>query len=191
MAGFQSSLMWVRFTVIWAALKMLKSCFCKNGNHWANLFFSGADQASVLTHNHIQLVKNQVQEARQLSQKAETKLAEAQTEELLKLKEEEPLLATSQQAVREETEEAYLREDWGLLAWTRSCLAGRNATEKGEWMPFSGSPSPVGPRLWALGVLLPVCLSSQLCKCEMIYQGMVFLVLLRADLRRSIRHQNL
>uniref|UniRef100_A0A2D4L1H0 Direct IAP-binding protein with low pI n=1 Tax=Micrurus paraensis TaxID=1970185 RepID=A0A2D4L1H0_9SAUR len=72
---------------------------------------SGADQASVSTHNHIQLVKTQVHEARQLSQKAETKLAEAQTEELLKLKEEEPLLATSQQAVREETEEAYLRED--------------------------------------------------------------------------------
>lgn len=63
------------------------------------------------THNHIQLVKTQVQEARQLSQKAETKLAEAQTEELLKLKEEDPLLRTSQQAVREETEEAYLRED--------------------------------------------------------------------------------
>ncbi|XP_026542623.1 diablo homolog, mitochondrial isoform X2 [Notechis scutatus] len=74
---------------------------------------SGADQASVSTHNHIQLVKTQVHEARQLSQKAETQLAEAQTEELLKLKEEEPLLATTQQAVREETEteEAYLRED--------------------------------------------------------------------------------
>lgn len=63
------------------------------------------------THNHIQLVKTQVQEARHLSQKAETKLAEAQTEELLKLKEEEPMLATSQQTVRDETEEAYLRED--------------------------------------------------------------------------------
>ncbi|XP_032085072.1 diablo homolog, mitochondrial-like [Thamnophis elegans] len=72
---------------------------------------SGADQASVSAHNHIQLVKTQVQEARHLSQKAETKLAEAQTEELLKLKEEEPLLANSRQAVSDETEDAYLRED--------------------------------------------------------------------------------
>ncbi|XP_066465941.1 diablo IAP-binding mitochondrial protein [Tiliqua scincoides] len=73
---------------------------------------SGADQASVSTHNHIQLVKTQVQEVRQLSQKAETKLAEAQTEELLHLKEEEPpLLAEQQEGSTEETHEAYLRED--------------------------------------------------------------------------------
>uniref|UniRef100_A0A6J0UGG3 Direct IAP-binding protein with low pI n=1 Tax=Pogona vitticeps TaxID=103695 RepID=A0A6J0UGG3_9SAUR len=72
---------------------------------------SGADQASVTAHNHIQLVRTQVQEARQLSQKAETKLAEAQTEELLKMSEEEPSPATSRQASMEETEEAYLRED--------------------------------------------------------------------------------
>ncbi|XP_048370795.1 diablo IAP-binding mitochondrial protein [Sphaerodactylus townsendi] len=72
---------------------------------------SGADQASVSAQNHIQLVKTQVQEMRQLSQKAETKLAEAQTEELLKLKEEDPLLPAGQQASIEEAEEAYLRED--------------------------------------------------------------------------------
>ncbi|XP_007422811.1 diablo homolog, mitochondrial [Python bivittatus] len=72
---------------------------------------SGADQASVSTHNHIQLVKTQIQEVRQLSQKAETKLAEAQTEELLKLKEEEPLLPASRRTSTEETEEAFLRED--------------------------------------------------------------------------------
>ncbi|XP_060105753.1 diablo IAP-binding mitochondrial protein [Heteronotia binoei] len=72
---------------------------------------SGADQASVSAQNHIQLVKTQVQEIRQLSQKAETKLAEAQTEELLKLKEEEPLQPASQQASSEAAEEAYLRED--------------------------------------------------------------------------------
>ncbi|XP_062999810.1 diablo IAP-binding mitochondrial protein [Elgaria multicarinata webbii] len=72
---------------------------------------SGADQASVSTHNHIQLVKTQVQEARQMSQKAETKLAEAKTEELLKLKEEEPVPPTSQESNMEEAEEAYLRED--------------------------------------------------------------------------------
>nr|XP_020658311.1 diablo homolog, mitochondrial isoform X2 [Pogona vitticeps] len=72
---------------------------------------SGADQASVTAHNHIQLVRTQVQEARQLSQKAETKLAEAQTEELLKMSEEEPSPAVSRQASMEETEEAYLRED--------------------------------------------------------------------------------
>ncbi|XP_053224861.1 diablo IAP-binding mitochondrial protein [Podarcis raffonei] len=73
---------------------------------------SGADQASVSTHNHIQLVKTQVQEVRQLSQKAETKLAEVQTEELMKLTEEPALLPAGRQASVEETvEEAYLRED--------------------------------------------------------------------------------
>ncbi|XP_061458562.1 diablo IAP-binding mitochondrial protein isoform X2 [Rhineura floridana] len=72
---------------------------------------SGADQASMSTHNHIQLVKTQVQEVRQLSQKAETKLAEAQTEELMKLKEEEPSLPASRQANMGKAEEAYLRED--------------------------------------------------------------------------------
>ncbi|XP_060641968.2 diablo IAP-binding mitochondrial protein isoform X2 [Anolis sagrei] len=72
---------------------------------------SGADQASVGTHNHIQLVRTQIQEARQLSQKAESKLAEVQTEELMKLKEEEALAAARRQASVEEAEEAYLRED--------------------------------------------------------------------------------
>lgn len=84
--------------------------WCKTADF--NLTFSGADQASVSTHNHIQLVKTQVQEVRQLSQKAETKLAEVQTEELMKLTEEPPLLPAGRQASVEETdEEAYLRED--------------------------------------------------------------------------------
>ncbi|XP_053135700.1 diablo IAP-binding mitochondrial protein isoform X3 [Hemicordylus capensis] len=72
---------------------------------------SGADQAAVSTHSHIQLVKTQVQDIRQLSQKAETKLAEAQTEELLKQKEEEPSLPSSQRGSAGEADEAYLRED--------------------------------------------------------------------------------
>lgn len=71
-----------------------------------HLPLAGADQASVSAQNHIQLVKSQVREIRQLSQKAETKLAEAQAEELLKLKEEELLQPASEAA-----EEAYLRED--------------------------------------------------------------------------------
>ncbi|XP_036785256.2 diablo IAP-binding mitochondrial protein isoform X2 [Manis pentadactyla] len=63
------------------------------------------DQASITARNHIQLVKSQVQEVRQLSQKAETKLAEAQTEELRqKAKEEGNERAEPEQ-------EAYLRED--------------------------------------------------------------------------------
>ncbi|XP_023594959.1 diablo IAP-binding mitochondrial protein isoform X2 [Trichechus manatus latirostris] len=66
---------------------------------------TGADQASVTAQNHIQLVKSQVQEVRQLSQKAESKLAEAQTEELRqKAQEEGEERADPQQ-------EAYLRED--------------------------------------------------------------------------------
>lgn len=66
---------------------------------------TGADQASITARNHIQLVKSQVQEVRQLSQKAETKLAEAQTEELRQKTQGEG-------DERAETEEeAYLRED--------------------------------------------------------------------------------
>ncbi|XP_028336085.1 diablo IAP-binding mitochondrial protein isoform X3 [Physeter macrocephalus] len=66
---------------------------------------TGADQASVTARSHIQLVRSQVQEVRQLSQKAETKLAEAQTEELRQK-------AQGGGDERAEPEqEAYLRED--------------------------------------------------------------------------------
>ncbi|XP_067395686.1 diablo IAP-binding mitochondrial protein isoform X2 [Emydura macquarii macquarii] len=71
---------------------------------------SGADQASVTARNHIQLVKTQVQEVRQLSQNAETKLAEAQIEELMKTKEEESQPCTMPDTT-EEVDESYLRED--------------------------------------------------------------------------------
>ncbi|XP_055406853.1 diablo IAP-binding mitochondrial protein isoform X3 [Bubalus kerabau] len=67
---------------------------------------TGADQASITARSHIQLVKSQVQEVRQLSQKAETKLAEAQTEELRQKTQEDG----SERAEPEE-QEAYLRED--------------------------------------------------------------------------------
>ncbi|VTJ59893.1 Hypothetical predicted protein [Marmota monax] len=66
---------------------------------------SGADQASITARNHIQLVKSQVQEVRQLSQKAETKLAEAQTQELHQKSQE----GRDERADQEQ--EAYLRED--------------------------------------------------------------------------------
>lgn len=66
---------------------------------------TGADQASITARNHIQLVKSQVQEVRQLSQKAETKLAEAQTKELHQKAQE-----VSDEGADQE-EEAYLRED--------------------------------------------------------------------------------
>lgn len=66
---------------------------------------TGADQASITARNHIQLVKSQVQEVRQLSQKAETKLAEVQTQELRQKTQE-----ASDEAADQE-EEAYLRED--------------------------------------------------------------------------------
>nr|KAF6282173.1 diablo IAP-binding mitochondrial protein [Myotis myotis] len=67
-------------------------------------YHTGADQASITARNHIQLVKSQVQEVRQLSQKAETKLAEAQTEELRQKTQEADDRAEPEQ-------EAYLRED--------------------------------------------------------------------------------
>ncbi|KFQ61693.1 hypothetical protein N334_12059, partial [Pelecanus crispus] len=72
---------------------------------------SGADQASVTARSHIQLVKSQVQEVRQLSQKAETKLAEAQTEELIKAQGEESSLPQAILGSTEAGEDPYLRED--------------------------------------------------------------------------------
>ncbi|KFV77311.1 hypothetical protein N307_00906, partial [Dryobates pubescens] len=72
---------------------------------------SGADQASVTARSHIQLVKTQVQEVRQLSQKAETTLAEAQTEELLKSQGEESSLPQGILGSTEAGEDPYLRED--------------------------------------------------------------------------------
>ncbi|NXI97838.1 DBLOH protein, partial [Psophia crepitans] len=72
---------------------------------------SGADQASVTARSHIQLVKSQVQEVRQLSQKAETKLAEAQTEELIKARGEESSLPQGILGSTEAGEDPYLRED--------------------------------------------------------------------------------
>ncbi|XP_059974774.1 diablo IAP-binding mitochondrial protein isoform X2 [Mesoplodon densirostris] len=66
---------------------------------------TGADQASVTARSHIQLVRSQVQEVHQLSRKAETKLAEAQTEELRQKTQEEG----DERA--EPEQEAYLRED--------------------------------------------------------------------------------
>ncbi|XP_041266117.1 diablo homolog, mitochondrial [Onychostruthus taczanowskii] len=69
---------------------------------------SGADQASVTARSHIQVLKSQVQEVRLLSQKAETKLAEAQTDELIKARGEDSL----PQGVLENTDDdPYLRED--------------------------------------------------------------------------------
>ncbi|XP_042721610.1 diablo homolog, mitochondrial isoform X1 [Lagopus leucura] len=72
---------------------------------------SGADQASVTAQSHIQLIKSQVQEVRQLSQKAETKLAEAQTEELLKAQGEESSLPQGTLGSTDAGEDPYLRED--------------------------------------------------------------------------------
>lgn len=80
-----------------------------------NYCFSGADQASVTARSHIQLVKSQVQEVRQLSQKAETKLAEAQTEELIKAQGEESSLPQGVTGSTDAGEDPYLREDWKEL----------------------------------------------------------------------------
>ncbi|XP_038007913.1 diablo homolog, mitochondrial isoform X1 [Motacilla alba alba] len=70
---------------------------------------SGADQASVTARSHIQVVKSQVQEVRLLSQKAETKLAEAQTDELIKARGEDSSLP--QGVLGNTDDDPYLRED--------------------------------------------------------------------------------
>ncbi|XP_031984017.1 diablo homolog, mitochondrial isoform X2 [Corvus moneduloides] len=72
---------------------------------------SGADQASVTARSHIQLVKAQVQEVRLLSQKAETKLAEAQTEELIKAQGEDSSLPQGVLGNTDPGDDPYLRED--------------------------------------------------------------------------------
>ncbi|XP_062469948.1 diablo IAP-binding mitochondrial protein isoform X3 [Pezoporus occidentalis] len=72
---------------------------------------SGADQASVSARSHIQLVKSQVQEVQLLSQKAETKLAEAQTEELIKAQGEDSSFPEGILGSSEAGEDPYLRED--------------------------------------------------------------------------------
>ncbi|XP_071427913.1 diablo IAP-binding mitochondrial protein isoform X2 [Pithys albifrons albifrons] len=72
---------------------------------------SGADQASVTARSHIQLVKSQVQEVRLLSQKAETKLAETQTEELIKAQGEDSSLPQGILGNTEAGDDPYLRED--------------------------------------------------------------------------------
>ncbi|NXS25076.1 DBLOH protein, partial [Mystacornis crossleyi] len=72
---------------------------------------SGADQASVTARSHIQLVKSQVQEVRLLSQKAETKLAEAQTEELIKAQGEDSSLPQGILGNTDPGDDPYLRED--------------------------------------------------------------------------------
>ncbi|PKU32681.1 diablo mitochondrial [Limosa lapponica baueri] len=59
----------------------------------------------------VDLVKSQVQEVRQLSQKAETKLAEAQTEELIKAQGEESSLPQGILGSTEGADDPYLRED--------------------------------------------------------------------------------
>ncbi|XP_003462967.1 diablo IAP-binding mitochondrial protein [Cavia porcellus] len=68
---------------------------------------TGADQASITARNHVQLVKSQVQEVRQLCQKAEAKLAEAQTQELR----QRAQAGADEPAEQEQAQEAYLRED--------------------------------------------------------------------------------
>uniref|UniRef100_A0A8C9N5K2 Direct IAP-binding protein with low pI n=1 Tax=Serinus canaria TaxID=9135 RepID=A0A8C9N5K2_SERCA len=70
---------------------------------------SGADQASVTARSHIQVLKSQVQEVRLLSQKAETKLAEAQTDELIKAGGEDSSLP--QGVLGNTDDDPYLRED--------------------------------------------------------------------------------
>lgn len=93
---------------------------CLSNPIYLNYCFSGADQASVTARSHIQLVKSQVQEVRQLSQKAETKLAEAQTEELIKAQGDDSSLPQGVLGNTETAEDPYLREDWKELKcpWT-------------------------------------------------------------------------
>lgn len=95
-------------------ISFLKWRFAERSSNpvYLNGCFSGADQASVTARSHIQLIKSQVQEVRQLSQKAETKLAEAQTEELLKTQGEESTLPQGILGSTDAGEDPYLREDW-------------------------------------------------------------------------------
>ncbi|XP_069475700.1 diablo IAP-binding mitochondrial protein [Ambystoma mexicanum] len=78
---------------------------------------AGADQASINARNHIQLMQAQVQEVRQEAQKAESRLAEAQTEEIQKMLKDADTDTVQKESPPENTLdedeeiEAYLRED--------------------------------------------------------------------------------
>nr|XP_033813144.1 diablo homolog, mitochondrial isoform X2 [Geotrypetes seraphini] len=97
---------YLKFESSWASALKLSELAAEAAYH------AGADQASMTTRHHIQLVQTQVQETRQLAQNAESKLAEAQLEEIRKTKQDEivPKESNTASTVREENE-AYMRED--------------------------------------------------------------------------------
>ncbi|XP_063820535.1 diablo IAP-binding mitochondrial protein [Pseudophryne corroboree] len=76
---------------------------------------AGADQASVIVRNHIQLVQTQVQETRELALKAEALLAASLSEEIRKTitqdKDHPPDGGSPIISLEDEVPEAYLRED--------------------------------------------------------------------------------
>ncbi|XP_030073969.1 diablo IAP-binding mitochondrial protein isoform X1 [Microcaecilia unicolor] len=97
---------YLKFESSWASALKLSELAAEAAYH------AGADNASMTARHHIQLVQTQVQEIRQLAQKAESKLAEAQLEEIRKTKQDETVAEESNTAgsVRDENE-AYMRED--------------------------------------------------------------------------------
>lgn len=105
---------------------------CSSNPIHLNYYISGADQASVTARSHIQLVKSQVQEVRQLSQKAETKLAEAQTEELIKAQGEESSLPQGILGSTDAGEDPYLREDWKELRCHHRICENQSQLERSQ-----------------------------------------------------------
>ncbi|XP_069816979.1 diablo IAP-binding mitochondrial protein [Dendropsophus ebraccatus] len=76
---------------------------------------AGADHVAVTVRNHIQLVRIQIQENREMALKAEALLAASQSEEIMKSitedKNNPPTGGSAVSSTSEEVPEAYLRED--------------------------------------------------------------------------------
>ncbi|MGH0173128.1 UNVERIFIED_CONTAM: hypothetical protein FKN15_064629 [Acipenser sinensis] len=73
-------------------------------------YVAGADQASVFARSHLQMSQTQVEEARQLSLKAERMLAEVQVDEIRRTA-QQAQTSESAAGLEEEIPDAYLRED--------------------------------------------------------------------------------
>ncbi|KAK6485814.1 diablo-like protein [Huso huso] len=73
-------------------------------------YVAGADQASVFARSHLQMSQTQVEEARQLSLKAERMLAEVQADEIRRTA-QQAQTSESAAGLEEEIPDAYLRED--------------------------------------------------------------------------------
>ncbi|XP_040272088.1 diablo homolog, mitochondrial [Bufo bufo] len=96
---------YLKYEASWARAVSLSEMAAEAAYH------AGADHAAVTVRNHIQLVQIQVQETRELAQKAEALLTASQSEEIMKTITEDKNHSPDGGSPSEEVPEAYMRED--------------------------------------------------------------------------------